>query len=299
MTFAFVHSLFEAQASKCPDAVAVALGERYLTFGELNSRANRLAHRLRRHGVGPDVLVGVLARPSPEMVCGLIAVLKAGGAYVPLDVESPAARQAFVLANIRAPVLLTERSRLGQLPEHEAEVICLDELTQGTHGEPDENPRNRSLPDSLAYTIYTSGSTGEPKGVLVTHRGLSSYLTWCVEAYGANGGRGAPVQSSVAFDLTVTSLFAPLLAGRTVFLPPEGAHAVDWLRSLFRSAADFSLIKITPAHLELLGRQITPREAAGRARVFVVGGENLTGKHVAFWQEFAAGTTIVNEYGPT
>src|SRR5262249_21674221 len=137
-----------------------------------------------------------------------------------------------------------------------------------------------------------------PKGILVLHRGLVNYLTWCLDAYPVTAGTGAPVHSSIAFDLTVTSLFVPLLAGLTVRLLPQG-NAIDLLREVFRAGSDFSLVKITPAHLELLGQVLQPREAAGRARAFVIGGENLTDRHVAFWQEASPETLLVNEYGPT
>ncbi|HEY1376845.1 MAG TPA: AMP-binding protein, partial [Gemmataceae bacterium] len=255
-----VQELFEAQVARTPQAVAVVAGADRLTYHDLNGRANRLAHRLRRFGVGPDVLVGLCMTRSPEMVVGLLGVLKAGGAYVPLDPTYPKDRLAFMLADTRAPVLLTQPPLLLSLPAHAARVVCLDPDCGAVAAERDDDPPRSAGPDDLAYVIYTSGSTGRPKGVMVPHRALANYLTWCTAAYAAAAGTGAPVQSSISFDLTVTSLFAPLLAGRAVHLLGDG-NAMDELRAAFRTAADFSLVKITPAHLELLGQHLDPHEA--------------------------------------
>jgi acyl-coenzyme A synthetase/AMP-(fatty) acid ligase/acyl carrier protein len=146
--------------------------------------------------------------------------------------------------------------------------------------------------------MYTSGSTGTPKGVAIEHRGLVNYLHWGSQAYAVADGRGAPVHSSIAFDLTITGLFAPLLVGRTTWLLPE-TGSIEALSTLLQHEADFSLIKITPSHLQLLSQQLRPQDVAGRTRTFVIGGENLTAAMIAFWQEFAPDTILINEYGPT
>ena len=150
--------------------------------------------------------------------------------------------------------------------------------------------------ESLAYVIYTSGSTGRPKGVMVTHQGLLNYLTWARARYPVTAGAGALVHSSLSFDLTLTGLFAPLLAGSTVHLLGDAAELPDALRL---AAPPFSLVKITPAHLELLAAALHPAELAGKAHAFVVGGENLLQSHVAPWRDHAPATLIFNEYGPT
>ena len=133
---------------------------------------------------------------------------------------------------------------------------------------------------------------------MMAHSGLANYLSWCIRAYSVSDGTGAPVHSPLSFDLTVTSLFAPLLAGRTVHLVPE-SPGVESLVAALRCRADFSLVKITPAHLEMLARELLPGEAAGLTQSFIIGGENLTYAQIAFWQSFAPGTALVNEYGPT
>lgn len=290
--------LFEAQVQRTPQAVAVVFGEERITYQELNGRANRLAHYLRRLDIGPDILVGLFMKRSPAMVAALLGILKAGGAYVPLDPTYPKERLAFMLEDALPAVLLTQSSLLGSLPAHAKRMIWLDPDNPAVAAEPDDNLPCVADEDSLAYVIYTSGSTGRPKGVMVPHRALTNYLTWCTDAYATAAGTGAPVQSSISFDLTVTSLFAPLLAGQAVHLLGEGS-SVDELRAAFQKAADFSLVKITPAHLELLGQVLDPREVSGRTRAFVIGGENLNVPHIAFWQTFAPETVLINEYGPT
>jgi amino acid adenylation domain-containing protein len=293
-----VHRWIEMQAKRTPHAVALSCSGESLSYGELNARANRLARRLRARGVGPEVLVGLCLDRSPDMVAALLAVLKAGGAYVPLDPAYPPGRLAFLLEDARAPVLLTQSGLLGRLPATSAAVVALDlepDRDEGADG--GDLPGGAGL-DNLAYVIYTSGSTGRPKGAMIHHRGLANYLAWATRAYGVHRGEGAPVHSSIAFDLTVTALLAPLVAGRRVDLLDEGL-GVEQLAAALRERRDYSLVKITPAHLRALGDQVGPAGAAGRARAFIIGGEQLTAEHVAFWREHAPETELINEYGPT
>ena len=309
-----IHRWFEEVAARQPHAIAVEAETQAndgttvlstLTFAELNERANRLAHRLQGMGVGPETLVGVCLDRAPEMVVGLLGVLKAGGAYLPLDPAYPPDRLAFMIEDGRATVLLTQERLRPRLTVAAADgspvtVLCLDSEWDGVAGESVENLIGDAEPDTLAYVIYTSGSTGRPKGAMITHRGLTNYLLWCLRAYPLDGGSGAPVHSSISFDLTVTSLWAPLVAGRRVRLAPEDV-GVEALLSAMRDpvGGEFSLIKITPAHLELLSRQLKPEEAAGRTRSFIIGGENLPAETIAFWRRHAPDTMLVNEYGPT
>ncbi|HEX8353916.1 MAG TPA: AMP-binding protein, partial [Pyrinomonadaceae bacterium] len=296
----FCHRLFEAQAARTPDAVAVVHKETQLTYGELNARANRVAHRLRRLGVGPDVPVAVLAERSVELLAGLLGVLKAGGAYVPLDLQYPQARLAYMLASAAPAVLLTQEKFKELLPgASSTRVLSLDGERESLLAESAENPRGRVTGDNLAYVLFTSGSTGQPKGVMIPHRGLANYLDWCLRTYVAPGGAGAPVHSPVGFDLTVTGLFAPLAAGQRVVLLEEGAGGAGLAAALRGSAERFSFVKLTPAHLDLLGHELTPEELAGRADALVVGGEMLTYESLAAWRRHAPATRLINEYGPT
>ena len=294
------HLLFADQSKRSPQAVAVTSGSGSLTYRELNSRANRLAWHLHDMGVAPEVLVAVCLPRSPELVVALLAVMKAGGAYVPLDPLYPSERLGYFLSDSAAPVLITSEVLRGRFDSFEGQVVHVDRDADTIALSPDTDPPeiNRSGPENVAYVMYTSGSTGRPKGAMILHRGLSNYLLWAAEAYKVAEGKGSPVHSSVSFDLTVTALFTPLLVGRQVDLLDESL-GVDQLAEAFRRQSDYSLVKITPAHLQLLGRQLRPEEVSGRTRMFVIGGEQLTAEHVAFWREHAPETTLVNEYGPT
>jgi len=293
------HMLFERQAESTPGRVAAAdASGRSLTYAELNARANQLARHLRRLGVGREVPVALFVERGLEMVVALLGVLKAGGAYVPLDPSYPRERLAYMLTDSQARFILTKERLAGALPEDAPQALRLDADWPEVGRESAENPDHAVGPDNLAYVIYTSGSTGVPKGVMVTHGGLANYLHWARSAYIREESQfGAPVHSPVGFDLTVTSLFCPLLAGQAVELIAE-EEGVEGLSAAMRRH-DFSLVKLTPAHLDLLARSIPAEEAAGAGRALVIGGEALSGDSLAFWREHAPRTRLINEYGPT
>ncbi|MCA2621160.1 MULTISPECIES: non-ribosomal peptide synthetase [unclassified Microcystis] len=293
-----IHQLFEEQVERTPDAVAVVFEEQQLTYNELNCRANQLAHYLQSLGVKPDELVGICVERSLEMIVGLLGILKAGGAYVPLDPDYPIERLSFMLEDAAVKVLLTQQELIDKLPEHQAQLICLDADWTIISKLSKSNLINTVTSENLAYVIYTSGSTGLPKGTLIPHQGLVNYLSWCTQAYNVEQGTGTLVHSPLGFDLTITSLFSPLLVGNQVEILAEDQD-VETLSNSLRHHSHLSLVKITPAHLELLNQQLSPREAASRTMAFIIGGENLLGENIAFWQEFAPETLLVNEYGPT
>ena len=302
---ATVHQLIIERATTDPSAPAVEYDGSVLNFGDLISRANQVADSLTPLGVGEDVIVGLFADRTPEMVVGLLGILIAGGAYLPIDPEYPPDRVRFMLQDASVKIVLTQSWLASRLEEFEGKVILLDERDIA-HEYPDlpnmagltSTPPRPAHSRSLAYVIYTSGSTGRPKGVMVEHRGVVNYLSWCIPAYDLETAGGAPVHSSISFDLTVTSLLAPLAAGSRVVLAPEtlGAEA---LADALKSHDDFALVKLTPSHLDLLSHQIPPAVAGGRTRRFVVGGEALHGASLEFWAKHAPDTRIVNEYGPT
>jgi amino acid adenylation domain-containing protein len=292
------HSLFEAQVERSPDSLAVESAGSWLSYRELNVRSNQFAHRLRSLGVGPESLVGIFVDPSVDTLVGVLAILKAGGAYVPLDPAYPKERIAFMREDAALKVVLTQEHLVQELPPGIEHVVCLDVVASKPIEESAQNPVSGVSAENLAYIIYTSGSTGRPKGVMIHHRGLVNYLMWAVAAYDVASGSGALVHSSLSFDLTITGLFAPLLVGRGVTIV-AAQHDISALSRTLRKRKDASLVKITPAHLELLRRQLSAGEMAGRTRAFVIGGEALLGESVAFWQEHSPDTVLVNEYGPT
>ncbi|MEC4813297.1 MAG: amino acid adenylation domain-containing protein [Scytonema sp. PMC 1069.18] len=211
-----IHELFEQLVQRKPDAIALVFEDHRLTYQQLNSRANQLAHYLRTLGVGSEVLVGICVERSLDMVVGLLGILKAGGAYVPLDPSYPKERSAFMLQNSQPLVLLTQESLISELPEHTAQVVCFDKDWHSIAQHSEENLHLTTTPDNLAYVIYTSGSTGKPKGVQVTHANLCHY---------AQGmGRSLEIvaediylhTASIAFSSSVRQLMVPLAQGATV-----------------------------------------------------------------------------------
>lgn len=294
-----LHQLFEQQVERTPRSIALVDGDRQLTYAELNARANQLAHHLRAQGVGPETLVGICLERSQEMVLALLAVLKAGGAYVPLDPSYPETRLAFIIEETSAHLLLSVDKLRARLPGHAERLVCLDSEWPVIDKQSEANPVNPATPDNLAYVLYTSGSTGNPKGVMIPHRGLVNYLSWAVKFYRVGEGFGAPVHSPIGFDLTITSLFCPLLAGQSVMLIPEKKGIEGLSSALAAATVDFSLVKITPSHLEVLNQLLSNTEAATRSRVLVIGGEALPGETLSFWRARAPQTRLINEYGPT
>ena len=293
-----VHELFEQQVARDPDAIAVVFDEQQLSYGELNRRANHLAHYLRKQGVEREVLVGVCLERGLEMVVGLLGIWKGGGAYVPLDPTYPQERLSFMVRDAAVKVVLTNSKHTHLFPSASGKTICMDSDWPVIAQESASDLDSPVSPSNLAYVMYTSGSTGEPKGVMVLHSGLVNYLWWAVKAYLVQAGESVPVHTSISFDLTVTGMYAPLLAGGRIEILPEDAGGQNLVAAL-RNGKNCSLVKITPAHLALLNQQLRLEEAAGRTKLFVIGGENLLAESLNLWREFAPATRLINEYGPT
>jgi len=221
-----VHALFEAQVERTPDAPAVAFRDTVLSYGELNRRANLLAHHLIGLGVGPDVPVGICVERSPELMVGLLGILKAGGAYLPLDPEYPGDRLALMLEDSDVGVLLTQRHLLPTLPEHAARVVLVDPDGKAFASGREDNPRTGVSPEDLAYLIYTSGSTGRPKGVMVEHRNVTNFFLGMDRELTPEGPGSWLSVTSLSFDISVLELFWTLARGFKVVLyddPNRGA----------------------------------------------------------------------------
>ena len=298
-----VHALIEQQAARQPDAQAIEYAGESLGYGELNARANRLAHHLRALGVKPDDRVAICAERSPELVVAMLATLKAGGAYVPLDPVHPDERLAQMLEDSGAAVLLTQRrldARL-QAPQRCARVLLDAELPKWASA-PSANPDPAAVgltPSHLAYVIYTSGSTGEPKGVMVEHRNVAFFLR-AMEACAhgtAPDCRRVAWNSSFGFDMAVKA-WGQLAFGRSVFLLPEtdrlGAHELLGFLETHRIEA----MECTPSHLRLLQGAGLLQGRAPSLRKLLLGGEAID---AATWGALAAveGRLFFNMYGPT
>ncbi|HEX2090801.1 MAG TPA: AMP-binding protein, partial [Longimicrobiaceae bacterium] len=245
-----IHELFEAQAGRIPDAVAVLCEDRALTYAELNERANRLARCLRELGVGPEARVGVCLERGLEMVVSILAVLKAGGAYVPLDPGYPAERLAFILQDSGVAVLLTGEGMGTRVPVPAGvRVVSIDGAAPGNGEESAANSRGGATPQSVAYLIYTSGSTGVPKGVAIEHGSAVALLSWAAGVYSAEDLSGVLASTSICFDLSVFELFLPLSRGGRVIVV-ENALAVAGSQA----AREVRLINTVPSAIAALLR---------------------------------------------
>ena len=303
-----IHELFEEQVSRDPAATAVIYEDQSLTYGELNARANRLAHHLRNLGVAPDAPVAICVERSLEMVVGVLAILKAGGCYVPLVPEFPADRLAYMLKDAAPKIVLTHGAVRAAL---QAALDKYDLATSVFNLERDtgdwamysaNNPEPEAIgltSKHLAYIIYTSGSTGQPKGVMIEHQGVMNYLTWARHTYKLQTMRGAPINTSYAFDATVTSFWGSLVSGGSIELLPNGELELASLAETLGRGDGCLLVKLTPSHLDVLQHQFSQVLTRGNAVTFVVGGEALTGQQVSFCHGQMSNTRLFNEYGPT
>ncbi|MEH6413517.1 non-ribosomal peptide synthase/polyketide synthase [Pseudomonas sp. CGJS7] len=301
-------TLFERQAARTPSAVAAIFEQDRLDFAELNARANRLAHVLIAEGAGPESIVAIALPRSLDLMVALLATLKAGAAYLPLDIDYPPERLAFMLDDAE-PVRVITRADVAALPA-DAPRLTLDaaevlaRLAQAPAHDPSDSERRQPLhADHPAYVIYTSGSTGRPKGVLVAHRSAANYFAWSRHHYfGLNeasdgAGLGSPTTLSSTFDGSVTLLFGPLLAGEPLTLLPAGSE----LSALGTPTApvEYSLLKLTPAHLKALNPMLEDSAAPAPGKMLLLGGEALVPADLAFWQQRYPQIRIVNEFGPT
>ncbi|MEH2261607.1 amino acid adenylation domain-containing protein [Nostoc sp.] len=219
-----IHQLFEEQVGRTPNAVAVVFGNQQLTYQQLNTQANQLAHYLRSLGVGADVLVGLCVERSLEMVVGLLGILKAGGAYVPLDPDYPQDRLSFMLEDAQVKVLVTQQRLIDRLLQSEVQVVCLDTDWQSISQSSQDNPITTLQDSNLAYVIYTSGSTGKPKGAMNTHLGICNRLLWMQQAYQLTAIDCILQKTPFSFDVSVWEFLWPLITGARLVVAKPGGH---------------------------------------------------------------------------
>jgi amino acid adenylation domain-containing protein len=290
-----IHQLFEEQVERTPDAVAVVFEQQQLTYRELNSRANQLAHYLMDLGIGADALVGICVERSLEMLVGLLGILKAGGAYVPLDPAYPTERLAYMLSDSQMTVLLTQKDLISLLPEHQAKAVCLDTDGKAISQEKEENPLNDLTSEKLAYVIYTSGSTGKPKGVQIPHGAVTNFLNSMQRKPGLTDKDILLAITTISFDIAVLELYLPLISGAKVVLASREVviDGLELLRLLKESNA--TVMQATPATWQLL--LAAGWNGQSQPLKILCGGEALT-------QELAnqlstRASSLWNMYGPT
>ncbi|MEW5930744.1 MAG: amino acid adenylation domain-containing protein, partial [Gemmatimonadota bacterium] len=221
-----VHDLFAAQAARTPDAVAVSWRGERVTYAALDRRANRLAHALRRRGVGPETRVGVCMGRTPELLVALLGVLKAGGAYVPLDPAYPAGRLAHMVEDAGIPLVLAERRLTASLPEA-VDVLAPDGARDAVAAEPDTAPESGVLPENLSHVIFTSGSTGRPKGVMIRHSSVVVLLHWLRESVSDEERRAVLFSTSISFDVSVAEIWGTLCWGGRLVLVENALELAD------------------------------------------------------------------------
>jgi amino acid adenylation domain-containing protein len=292
-----IHHLFEEQAARTPDAVALVSGDEQLSYAELNGRANQLARHLRGLGVGSESLVGICLERGVEMVTALLATLKAGGAYLPLDPAYPLERLSFMMEDAGIGVLLTKEAIGEELPSQWVHVINVDSEWEQVALESAENVESEVGGDNLAYVIYTSGSTGIPKGVYVTHRNLL-HSTSARLAYYEEAVKSFLLLSSFAFDSSVAGIFWTLSQGGTLLLPEKGAER-DPLE-LGRLIAEHSVTHALslPSLYAVLLRQLEAAQLAS-LRTVIVAGESCPKELVEQHHRLLPDAALFNEYGPT
>ncbi|MCF3627071.1 amino acid adenylation domain-containing protein [Planktothrix agardhii 1801] len=300
-----LHQLFEQQVKLNPDAIAVRLENEFLTYQELNNRANQLGHYLQSLGVKADGLVGIFVERSLEMIVGILGILKAGGAYLPLDINYPKERITYLLEDTQLNILLTQSQFLGQLPQFQGTTICLDQDWSIIANQSTVNPIVEVDQHNLAYIIYTSGSTGKPKGVMIEHRSIVNYILTAIRECNFTSDDQILQFSSICFDASVEEIFCGLSSGATLVLRTE---------DMLRSSEDFwqccqkwqlTVLGFPTAYWHQLASELTPTalQIITNIKLIMVGGEAIQQSKVKQWHQntvnYSPLPQLFNAYGPT
>ena len=293
--------ILEKQAVVNRDRIAISDGQSQLTYGALNAKANQLAHRLRRSGVGPESVVALFLERSAAAIISILGVLKAGGAYLPLDVNDPASRLQTLLADVKPVVLLTQPQLVEKLPAHAAEVICLSRNLTELSNESHDKPRVNIAPDNLAYIIYTSGSTGKPKGVMLTHHNVVRLLSATARSFPFNEQDVWTWFHSYSFDFSVWEIWGALSTGARIAVTPYWiSRSPDSFYELLNEQ-QVTVLNQTPSAFQQLLPSILLTNEETKLRVVVFGGEALDGGSLKEWVQVYGSETpqLVNMYGIT
>ncbi|MCG1048863.1 amino acid adenylation domain-containing protein, partial [Mycetohabitans sp. B6] len=296
-----LHQLFEAQVQRTPNAVAAVFETQQMTYAELDSRANQLAHRLRAIGVGPEAVVALCAERSLQMLVGLLGILKAGGAYLPLDPSYPTERIAYMLEDAQVAAVVLQPHLGPLLPATQAQTVMLETSWAQIATQPSTRPISVVRPHNLAYITYTSGSTGKPKGVMSQHRGAVNYLNFLVRHYRLTEADVVLNVASLAFDASVRDLLGPLVAGaRTVLIPTAQAKEPHQYVRAINAHGVTKLLSITPSLLRSVCQMADGPQTTPTLHTILTSGEALeadlcTQVHQTLGEQIH----VVNQYGPT
>jgi len=293
-----IHELFEQQAERRPQAIALRLRDQQMTYEQLNCRANQVAHRLRRLGVGPKVMVGTLLERSLEMVVGLLGILKAGGSFVPFDANYPAERLAFMATDCKAPVMLVQNSVMQKMAEGNwsaATLVSLDGDAADLKSESGDNLANVNTAESLAYVMYTSGSTGRPKGVMVEHRSVVR-LVKKTNFVDLSEQEVFLQFSPISFDASTLEIWAPLLNGGCLAIMPPETQSLDEIGAAIRKYGVTSMWLTAGLFNVMVEQRLDDLRPL---RQLLVGGDVLSVTHIRKAQDGLPGCRLINGYGPT
>lgn len=285
--------LIEEQVARTPQAKAVASEQGWLSYQELNERANQLAHHLRTLGIGPEMRVGVCLDRSLETIVGILGILKAGGAYVPLDPTYPPERLSYMLEDSESQALLTQHRLHSQLPEFSGTVVQLDREWPEIARNSTQDLNRVTTPENLAYVIYTSGSTGKPKGVAICHRSAVAFLHWVHEVFSRNDLAGVLASTSICFDLSVFEIFAPLSCGGSAIVVKNALALAELSET---AAQQVKLLNTVPSAMRELARM---KAVPASVRVVNLAGETLPGSLVHEIYEVSEVKHVFNLYGPS
>ncbi len=287
---------FDAAAARAPDDIAVRDGALACSYAQLDHDSRAVGAALRAPGIGQGATVAIRMKHSVSLVTAIMGVLRAGAAFVPVDIRHADLRTARLLRLAGTGLVVHDTDEVPEGFPLAVEVAEL--LAEGQALDPRQAGLPVIGPEAAAYVIFTSGSTGEPKAVQISRRALAGYVDWAVAAYLRFAQRGAPLFSSIAFDLTLTSVFAPLAAGQPVHIV-EIERGINAVAAMLARGMSFAFVKLTPSHLRLLVAALEEIPAAGSVGCLVVGGEQLPSDLVRAWRKLSPDTVVINEYGPT
>jgi len=285
-------------AEKYQSFIAVECDSKQYTFNDFEKQSNKFANYLISIGIKSEHIVGICIPRSYNLIVALVGVLKAGAAYLPIDPNYPQERKNYILSDSGTRAVIVSDESNDLLNDNHVKIVNLNKDSESILQQSENLPNAKILSTNICYVIYTSGSTGKPKGTLITHEGLINYLSWAHFAYPFKQKDGSLVHSTLSFDATITSIFPSLLLGKKIVLMRESGDLDELVKSVGTNNK-FSLLKITPAHLELLSNLINSDEADSIADAFIIGGENLSSSQIKYWQTHSPSTYLYNEYGPT
>lgn len=292
-----IHQLFEEQANKTPEAIAVIFEDQTLTYQQLNEKANQLAHYLRKLGVKPEVLVGISVERSPEMMIGLLGILKAGGAYVPIDSTYPHDRISYMIEDSQVNILLTQNHLKELFTNYQGNLIFLDTNWQNIEQETKDNPVNETTANNLIYVIYTSGSTGKPKGTMNIHCGVVNRLLWMQDEYKLTQNDRVLQKTPFSFDVSGWEFWWTLITGASlIFAKPEGHKDSAYLAQIIKEK-QITTLHFVPSMLQIFLEESNIEECTSLRLVFCSGEALPISLQKRFFERLKA--KLHNLYGPT